>query len=380
MSENIELSAISATSHQPLQQTLDSAGDNNSNSSFSATDDDSDSDGDDCGIRSEAIRLIDLVDQRQHHHHRKQTGINHNKNPRPLIHRAKFELSWNCPYFSLLENDDDDNGNQEEYQSCVVLIDVQQSFAPASPIALLFRCVWLVASLLIEFLSFHVRYLSYLTNISLIMTIMYQLTSCGMSLYAADFISGLGGVMERRRKLFGDQQLQPGYIVRFVWIVYTVALVAEFVVMCAYWISFYDGKGLQFHSLYVHLFIVFILLFDGNVVGRIPLRCKHILWFYVYAALYLLWTIICAYWNLGKNHDVLIYSVMDWKNNPKLAIIIVIVVAFIAGPLSFFVCWLCSLWSKGCTFDGGRRVYKEVYMPDDTASIDEQVVLLTTIA
>jgi len=181
--DTIELPTISTPSYQPLQHTLDVDGDKNSNSNVIATDYADDGDGNDCGV----------VDQRQNHHHRKHTGINRNKNLLPLIHRAKFELSRNYPHFSLLENDDGNNGNREEYQSFVALIDVQQSFAPASPMALLFRCVWLVASLLIEFMSFHVRYLNYLTDLSLIMTIMYQLMSCGMSLYAADFINGLGG-------------------------------------------------------------------------------------------------------------------------------------------------------------------------------------------
>jgi len=249
MSETIELPTISTPSYQPLQHTLDVDGDKNSNSNVIATDYADDGDGNDCGV----------VDQRQNHHHRKHTGINRNKNLLPLIHRAKFELSRNYPHFSLLENDDGNNGNREEYQSFVVLIDVQQSFAPASPMALLFRCVWLVASLLIEFMSFHVRYLNYLTDLSLIMTIMYQLMSCGMSLYAADFINGFGGAVERRRRLFGDQQQQLAYIIRFVWIVYTVALVAEFVVMCGYWKFIYEVNGLRLHSLYPHLFIGFIL-------------------------------------------------------------------------------------------------------------------------
>jgi len=365
MSEKIELPTISTTSYQPLQHTLDVDGDKHSNSNIIATHDADDGDGNDCGV----------VDQRENYHHRRHIGINRNKNLLPLIHRAKFELSRNYPHFSLLGNDDGDNGNREEYQSFVALVDVQQSFAPASPLAVLFRCVWLVASLLIEFTSFHVRYFKYLTHLSLIMTIIYQLISCGISLYAADFMSGHGGGMERRRRLFGDQQQQQlAYIIRFVWIVYTVALVAEFVVLCGYWGFLYNGNGFHLHNLYLHLFIGFILLFDGNVVGRIPLRCKHILWFYVYAALYIMWTLTFAYWNLGKNHDGIIYSIMDWNNNPKLAIFFVGVLSFVAAPLSFFFCWLCSLWSKGCTFDGGRRLYKEVHMPDGTASVDEEIV------
>jgi len=362
-SDTVELPTISTTAYSPLQHTFDGDGNKNSKSNVIATDDDDGSDGE---IRSEAHRLIDIIDQ--------HAGINNNKIPLSIFRRAKLELSWNYPHFSLLENYDEEHDDDDDGSDCVVLIDAQKSFAPASPRALLFRCVWLVVSLLLEFNSFKLRNFNYLTILTISMTILYQLMTCGMSLYAADFISG---VMERRRRLFGDdQQQQAGTVVRFVWIIYTVALVTEFVVVFGYWTFLYHGGGLGgFHNLYRHLFIGFILLFDGTVIGRIPLRLKHLRWFYVYIGLYLLWTIIFAHWNLGKNHDGIIYHVVDWKHNPKLAIIVVTLLGFVAGPLSFFFCWLCSLWSKGCTFDGGRRFHKEVYILDASTSIDEEVVL-----
>lgn len=170
-----------------------------------------------------------------------------------------------------------------------------------------------------------------------------------------------------------DQQ-RPAFVICLVWIIYGIALAEEFLVVVGYWMFAHGGDDMSFWNLYRHLFIGFILLFDGNVIGRIPLRLKHMLWLYIHPALYALWTIIYADPNMGDD-DWTIYSPLDWKKHQEASIIVGYLLIIVA-PVIIIFCWLCSLWSKGCTFDGGRRLYRRVRVPGGTDSFDEEEEVL----
>ena len=55
-----------------------------------------------------------------------------------------------------------------------------------------------------------------------------------------------------------------------------------------------------------------------------------------------------------------IYSVLDWNDKPKQAGLVASLLALLVTPIIFLFCWLLSLCSKCCKFDGSRRFYKEV--------------------
>lgn len=369
--------------YRPMQHTINCNDDENDESSHRQSHSLPDNIDD---PKSEARHLIDIVDQRQEGlQNFQQTEIILNRNPLSLLHRAKLELSGRYPIFSLRDEDDDNNGcstdgDWEEHRplphrrrSRHVIIDSQRSFAPSYPTAILFRCTWLAYtffSLYRDSIRYDtiVHYLGYLTHVTHLMTTAYQLTSCFLSLSAADFGES---AEERRMCLFGNRQ-QPGRIVRLVWVVYSIALVFEFIVALVYW-TVLDRNIHHSSSLYVHLFIGLILLIDGNVVGRIPIRLKHMLWIFVYGFLYIIWTIIYAHWHMGIRNGV-IYAILDWNDGPKQAGVVVSLLALIVTPMIFLFCWLCSLWSRWCTFDGGRRFYKEVYILDSAVNIDQEVI------
>ena len=130
--------------------------------------------------------------------------------------------------------------------------------------------------------------------------------------------------------------------------------------MIGYWVFIYNGEHVSLGNFYQHFLIGFILLFDGNVLGRIPFRCKHIVWYYSYGFTYIIWTLVYAFSDSGTG-DVL-YSVLDWKGNPKVATFVTLFMIIVEIPLVFSFCWLLSLWTEACTFNGNRRIlYEEDY-------------------
>ena len=231
----------------------------------------------------------------------------------------------------------------------------------------------------------NVMYFGHLTNITLILTLCYQCLSTSLSFL---------GLVWRRHSWFlpmfhyhspkkdnahdsdnadadantnTDVACTPGIIVTMTWLLYSIALPAEFIVAIGFWTFEYDPDGPPtFITIYQHALIGFLLLFDGNVIGRIPLRLKHCKGLLVYGITYLLWSIGFSYLKLGKRHGV-IYDFMDWRKDPELAAAIGSLLLFVIGPVVFLACWwisvsdggccfgLLGLCGCGCGYGGGRR-------------------------
>ena len=256
------------------------------------------------------------------------------------------------------------------------------------PLPLVFRilwCYWTFGILITDHRDAmhhrkmcNIMYFGHLTNITLILTLCYQCLSTFLSFW---------GLFWRRHSWFlplfhvhspkkgnanyandvndadTDVACTPGIIVTMTWFIYSIALPAEFIVAIGFWTFEYDPDGPPtFITIYQHAIIGFLLLFDGNVIGRIPLRLKHCKGLLVYGITYLLWSMGFSYLQLGKRHGV-IYDFMDWRKDPGLAAAIGFLLLFVIGPVVFLVCWWVSVSDGGCCFGllglcgygGGRR-------------------------
>mmetsp|Transcript_8273 Transcript_8273/g.10362 ORF Transcript_8273/g.10362 Transcript_8273/m.10362 type:complete len:379 (+) Transcript_8273:100-1236(+) len=294
-----------------------------------------------------------IMSQTQHQTQQQQQGLD----TLSVLSRVKFELSREYTFFSLHDLNHTPGTNTEEQKCCV--INVQKSFAPTGIFVVLFRCAWLAVTIVDIALDHTLLHLKYLTELTLTLTLTYQILGLFLSLSASfDCLKttrfSAANLCYQPVETSMGEICEPGIIVRIVWFLYGLCVVSELVVMIGYWAFIYEGDAISFDNLYKHLFIGFIVLFDGNVVGRIPVRCKHVSLFVTFGICYMLYTVYYSYFQL--NGDGVLYSALDWRNDFHSAIVIASIFV-ISGPLAFSFCWLCSSWSRWCTFDCRRRFY-----------------------
>jgi len=266
--------------------------------------------------------------------------------------RFYFELSKEYDFFSLREDFDN------------TVIDVQESFAPASFVVLMLRSCWWWISYQILLKDHEISigitngtnlmYFSHLTNLTMVLTLSYQTISTILSA-----ISIL--CCTRNLVLYQPTKLsqRPNIFICLTWLMYTTALVSEFVVCIGYWIFEYGGpssvpdvqKGT---NIYKHLIIGFLVFIDGGLIARIPFRVKHLANVVVYGMLYTSYSLIFSYCKLGTRRGD-IYSFMDWHNNPKDAALNSIFLGWVAAPIVFTIFWFESVLTGCCDTSGSKR-------------------------
>ena len=294
--------------------------------------------------------------------------------------RHRMESSIHYHYFSPYEDFDN------------AIIHVQKSFAPANMLGIpflfrLFFCYLSYRVLKTDYYdSIHIKesncimYFSHLTNMTLTLSVVYQFLSSFLSILA--LIRRKHYIILHQPKhnvrSINDGQLRPGALVCFTWLLYTIVLPGQFLVAFGYWSFDYTPDELMtFINLYKHAYIGVLLLLDGLIIARIPLRVKQWKGVFIYGIVYLLWSIVFSYYKMGKNNGI-IYEFIDWRGNPHLAAAIFFLLVFVMAPFVFYMCWLVSV-SDGicclgcCSFNGGRRhIYSKdiVRVLNSTRAID----------
>jgi hypothetical protein len=161
--------------------------------------------------------------------------------------------------------------------------------------------------------------------------------------------------------------LTPSCFIKITWILFTLAAVTEVLVTILFWALLrYNHNYL---TVMVHGIIASLVLFDGLVVGRIPIRFKHSLFLFIEVVLFLIWDLLHTFLGMGDGtyrgaNDNPLYSVLDWRNNPMGSVILVILVIFVGCPLIYTFVWMISVLGCHCRelqkgfflqLDGSRR-------------------------
>uniref|UniRef100_A0A7S1VS85 Uncharacterized protein n=1 Tax=Grammatophora oceanica TaxID=210454 RepID=A0A7S1VS85_9STRA len=190
-------------------------------------------------------------------------------------------------------------------------------------------------------------YLIFLTHWAFLMSLMYFPLSLFMSL--------TGGARQP------NSDTQPSFGVRFMWGLYSSTLVIQVAVMSLFWTVEYNfdvvGRPL-YPSIMKHGGIMVLLFLEGMVLNKIPIRAKH-LWFVEgVSMLYLIWTIIHWFLDIGNPFidDDGIYGVMNWRQTPELAAVVVVGVVFIVVPLVFYLVWWMSTFGRRYRREGKRDI------------------------
>lgn len=196
--------------------------------------------------------------------------------------------------------------------------------------------------------SYPAFYFAYLTNDTLVVTCVYFLTSWLNTLHYTCFT-------------FPGNNTQFTAFHKLTWGLFALAAPAEIVVTVGYWTLVWDGTSSAFtyRNLMIHGGFMLIVLLEGLVINRIPIRLRHFWLVAAYLILYLAWTVLHALLGIGnpETDDDLIYTALQWKNEPGPTTLVGAEILFVLAPVAFLTVCLLSSWSCPCGCDGSHRRY-----------------------
>ena len=136
-------------------------------------------------------------------------------------------------------------------------------------------------------------------------------------------------------------------------VIFAISLPAEVVITCLYWSLIFSGN-VQYLNVMFHGIGALLLIVDGFVMNRIPLRMKHFILFEVFSLTYLLWTLIFAYSELtnpyqedGYQDDDAIYATLRWKTSTPECVALSAIILLVVNPTVFMLCrWVSRILPK----------------------------------
>ena len=218
-------------------------------------------------------------------------------------------------------------------------LDIVQTFSPRPRLVYInlkmFLAAWIIAILTmsIDQATYPNYWLAYLTHWGFTIAAMYAVMSPICAIYLAlhppstspDTLTccgtGSGGV--------------AGCLVKTTWALLAIVVPAEVMISILFWgLEYESGDSVSYVTVMVHGGTMVLLLIDGFVLSRIPLRLKQFVFFESFSFLYLLWNVIRAYPSeiVSQDDDAIFSS----------SIVLFVVVLLVANPIIYGFCWLLS--------------------------------------
>jgi hypothetical protein len=145
-----------------------------------------------------------------------------------------------------------------------------------------------------------------------------------------------------------DDNISKSYLFKFTWLMYAVASVYGLVVMLLFWAAVWDGNGIKFiDDIWNHGGLFLVVILDGAIINRVPLRIKHTTVTFLLSVLYLIWsvlqnTVVVVNPAYDEDDDAL-YDIMKWREKTLSAVITSLVLLFVIVPLFTILFWCISL-------------------------------------
>jgi len=191
-------------------------------------------------------------------------------------------------------------------------------------------------------------WLAYLTHWGFTFTTAYFIMSVLSAVYLAMQPPANSGVLEGGIGLF----------LKITWALFAIAVPGEIVITILFWVLEFDGTY-DYVSIMVHGVGMVLIMIDGFVLSRIPLRMKQFILFETFSVLYLLWNAIHSFSGIGNpyaddgtQNDDAIYASLAWKTDTTGAATLSVGVLFVANPVIFLFCRVLSRLLP-------RRLYEE---------------------
>ncbi|GKY96341.1 hypothetical protein MPSEU_000593800 [Mayamaea pseudoterrestris] len=197
-------------------------------------------------------------------------------------------------------------------------------------------------------------YMGYLTHWGFLLTICYLFCSllCSLLLRPSD-----SGGSEYAPEALND--FKHGRLVKNTWALFSLVAPLEICICFLFWSAVTTGGPVTYVSLMEHGVFAIVVLLDGLVVGRIPVRFPQVVLLWTVCFCYLVWTLVDAFyvengeWGPAYSDDAL-YPVLNWKQQSRLASIVSSFCLIVLTPGVFWFVWLLSLLSRSGA-DGLRR-------------------------
>ena len=184
-------------------------------------------------------------------------------------------------YFDLVEQQDGGDAHT---------LDVASTFSPKPHlpyiVAKLIILVWMISvmAMSISGNKFPSFWLAFLTHWTLVLTVAYSFMSFVVSVVLA---------------CRPPHTATLSIWLKVMWTLYAVILPANVLVTILYWVLEFDGTT-SYPGVMVHGGTMVLIMIDGCILSRIPLRIKQF-WFYeLFCFLYIIWTIIHSFSSVGN--------------------------------------------------------------------------------
>jgi hypothetical protein len=150
-----------------------------------------------------------------------------------------------------------------------------------------------------------------------------------------------------------QQQYRRPVLVCLTWGLYSTVTPLEIAITCLYW-SFVSAFGpINYVSIMEHGGIALLILLDGNWVGIVPVRAKHLVFLTFLCILYCAWSILDSVLGIGNGDwgpaygdDDALYPVLNWNSRRELATIVSALAICVVAPGIFVGCYWLSLRPK----------------------------------
>lgn len=138
------------------------------------------------------------------------------------------------------------------------------------------------------------------------------------------------------------------FAIEFTWVFFSVAAVQGICIAILYWgFVWIPGREVDINNTMTHGGCLLMVLVDGLLINRIPLRIKHNVITAFLAVLYITWSVIQnVVWKYNPVHDDdddALYDVLKWREETASAIIMTCIILFGAIPLFSSILWAVSL-------------------------------------
>ncbi|KAL3774702.1 hypothetical protein ACHAW5_003774 [Stephanodiscus triporus] len=223
-------------------------------------------------------------------------------------------------------------------------MDIVKSFSPHPCIlhigVKISLAAWIVSAMAmsIQDYTYQSFWLAYLTNWVIVVCSAYAILSAVSAVYLAI----------RPPASSAELEVGAGILIKSTWALLAIAAPAQVVVTILYWTLLFDADDdVTYVKLMLHGIVMVLIMIDGFILSRIPLRMKQFILFESFAIVYVLWTVVHAYSGIGNPYadgetptqdDDAIYSSLAWKNNTAGAAILSVIVLIVANPIIFMMC------------------------------------------
>lgn len=188
----------------------------------------------------------------------------------------------------------------------------------------------------------------------------------------------------------------PYFLVRIIWTLYELSVTNAFLLNFLFYIPKLTRdryhQANNYLNIFLHSILFALLLIDGALLSRVPVKLKHFLFVFVYLFIFMIWSVIHDFAGIGNgtwavpdsgadlrhlrslqsnnitttnitedtttlifdnNDDDSLYPFMSWKDKPGNTTLFYFLTLFVVSPLCYIVIWLISL--KPRPIYGGLR-------------------------